>query len=75
MNNKLIWQCTVGIVLLLIILTFTPVVTPQGVYEPKLAGLPFTFWMGFVVTTVIVVAAYVGSKYHPLHRDKTTKDD
>jgi len=44
--------------LALTIAVFTPFLTPKGVYQPMLFGLPYTLWMGVLVTLVFVVLTW-----------------
>ena len=44
--------------------TFTPLVMPKNQVEPDLAGIPYTMWIGFVVSIVFVVLAYLASVAH-----------
>ena len=44
--------------LALTIAVFTPFLTPKGVYKPELFGLPYTLWMGVIVTLVFVVLTW-----------------
>jgi len=47
--------------LLTFILTFTPIVLPENEAHPDLAGIPYTMWVGFLVSVLFVVLAYVVS--------------
>ena len=51
--------------LLIALLTFTPLVVPQGVKDPMLYGVPYTLWVGFLQAVVLVALTYVGTKLHP----------
>ena len=70
------WKILVVIIIVLIIITFTPLVTPSGQITPKLFGLPYTLWMGFLVTCLIVLASYLATKAHPLRfKENPEKND
>ena len=65
MKNQRLWNfCKIGVGILLV-LTFTPLVTPEGVYKPMLGGIPFTFWVGFLVSMLIVGITWLATKVHP----------
>jgi hypothetical protein len=59
------WRICVLLVILLMILTFTPLVIPQGVYRPRLFGLPYSLWLSGIITILLVVLTYLGSRVHP----------
>jgi len=44
--------------ILLCIATFSPIVIPANKVSPFLLGIPFTMWMGFIVSILFVVLAY-----------------
>jgi hypothetical protein len=33
--------------------------------NPTIAGIPFIFWSGFLVTTLVVVLTYLASRFFP----------
>ncbi|MGI9551949.1 MAG: hypothetical protein ACR2MT_12165 [Aurantibacter sp.] len=47
--------------ILLCIATFSPLVMPQNEADPYLLGIPYTMWMGFLVSVLFVVLAYLVS--------------
>ena len=46
----------------LVAITFTPLVTPNGVYEPKLMGLPYTLWVGILITIGLVFLTFIATR-------------
>ena len=50
-----------GLATLLFITTFTPLVIPSNEAEPAIGGIPYSMWMGFVVSVLFVVLAYLVS--------------
>ena len=64
-RNKRTWRLCVILVLLLIILAYTPLMIPGGVYKPMIFGLPYSLFASFVITVALVVLTYIGSKVHP----------
>jgi hypothetical protein len=59
-NNKRIWQLCVAAVILIIIFTFSPMVIAPGKVSPVLFGLPYTLWMGILLTIALVVITLIG---------------
>ncbi|MFH6604396.1 hypothetical protein ACEZ3G_12965 [Maribacter algicola] len=47
--------------MLLVIATFSPMVIPQNESGPYVLGIPYTMWMGFLVSVLFVVLAYLVS--------------
>jgi hypothetical protein len=65
MTNEKLWTLCKIAVGILIILTFSPLVTPNGVYKPQLMGIPYTLWVGFIVALVLVLITWIGTRVHP----------
>ncbi len=59
------WRMLIVCAFLLTIVTFTPLVIPKGVFEPKLFGMPYTLWMTILITMLYVVLTFIGTKVHP----------
>lgn len=64
-KNKTYWKICIAAVIAIIILGYTPLVIPTGIYTPKLFGLPYSLWLGFLLTTLLVVLTFIGSRVHP----------
>jgi uncharacterized membrane protein YkvI len=64
MKNKLYWKITAAIAVLLIILTFTPVVIAPGKITPTLFSMPYTLWMSILITFILVILTYIGGRVH-----------
>ena len=67
MQNKknLYWRLCCGAMVVLSVLTFTPLVIPAGRYEPMLGGVPLTLWAGIFIAVAMVALTYVGTRVHP----------
>lgn len=65
MQNEKLWTFCKVAVGLLIMLTFSPLVTPSGVYEPTFMGIPYTLWMGIIVAFLLVGITWIGTRVHP----------
>lgn len=59
-RNKIIWKICVVAVLFIIIITFSPLVIAPGKINPFLFGLPYTLWMGIILTIALVVITLIG---------------
>ncbi len=59
------WRICTALVVLLIIITYTPLIIPSGVYKPMVLGIPYTLWTSFLITAALVLITYIGSKVHP----------
>lgn len=59
--------------LLATILTFTPLVIPTGIYQPKLIGMPYTLWMGILMSIIMVLLVLFGTLVHPGRNGETKK--
>ena len=59
------WKICVALAIFLTTLTFTPLVIPAGVYQPELLGMPYTLWVSILLTVLLVLLTYVGTRVHP----------
>jgi len=64
-NNKRIWQLCVAAVIFIIILTFSPLVIAQGKIQPFLFGLPYTLWIGILLTVALVIITLIAGNVLP----------
>lgn len=64
-KRKQYWRWLIAGAIFLCFITFTPLVTPYGIYKPMLFGIPYTLWVGFVITVLLVLFTYLGTKVHP----------
>ena len=51
--------------LLIIAITFSPLVIAPGKINPFLFGLPYTLWMGILLTIVLVVITLIAGNALP----------
>jgi hypothetical protein len=65
MKSKKYWTLCVVLVIVLLVLGYTPLMIPEGVYKPMILGIPYSLWTSFIVTVVLVALTFVGSKVHP----------
>lgn len=66
-KQRLYWRLCYAAAFLLSIVTFTPLVSPMGQYRPMVAGLPYTLWVGLLVTIGFVVLTYAATQLYPIH--------
>lgn len=64
MKQKLYWRITAGVAVILILITFTPLVIAPGKIDPKLFSMPYTLWVSILITILLVVLTYIGGRVH-----------
>ena len=64
-RDKRYWRLCILLVLVLIVIAYTPLMIPHGIYKPMILGLPYTLWTSILITVALVVLTYIGSKVHP----------
>ena len=64
-KNKKYWTLCVVLVVVLLVLAYTPLMIPNGVYKPMILGIPYTLWTSFLIAVILVALTYIGSKVHP----------
>jgi len=63
--NKLLWQLCVAAVILIIVVTFSPLIIAPGKIDPSVLGMPFTLWTSIITTIALVVLTYLGGRVSP----------
>jgi hypothetical protein len=63
------WKTLVLVVILMTVGSFL-FLFRENKLEPILAGIPFVFWTGFLVTALVVFATFLGSKIFPFEDPK-----
>jgi hypothetical protein len=64
-RDKKYWRACVILVVVLIVVAYTPLMLPHGIYKPAIFGIPYSLWVSFLITVALVVLTYIGSKVHP----------
>jgi hypothetical protein len=64
-KSKTYWKLCVVLVIALMVLAYTPLMIPAGVYKPMILGIPYTLWTSFLITALLVILTYIGAKVHP----------
>ena len=47
------------------VIGYTPIMIPKGVYKPMILGIPYSLWLSFIITVALVTLTFIGSKVHP----------
>ena len=61
-RNKRYWRICCALVILLSILSFTPLVIPVGISKPFFLGMPYTLWVGMLIAFLLVFLVFIGTK-------------
>ncbi|MBN2030582.1 hypothetical protein JW824_10090 [bacterium] len=72
-KKTLYWNLCILAMVILSIITFSPLVIPEGKFTPLVFGLPRTLWTGIVVYVFMVLFTYFGTRVHP--RSDRTKGE
>ncbi len=65
MKKSQIWTLSRLAVLVIVVIIFTPLVIPSGKSDPFLLGMPYTLWMGLLISFVLLGLTIIGSWVHP----------
>ncbi len=65
MNKSLYWIICRIAAIILVVITFTPLVMPAGAHRPALWGMPYTLWAGIIVSILLVLLTFIGTRVHP----------
>lgn len=64
-----IWNLIVIAVLLITVGSFA-FLFRENKHSPELWNIPYVFWTGFLVTVLLVLATFLGSRFFPYHDSK-----
>lgn len=70
-KRRLYWRLCYGGIIVLSVIAFTPLVIPSGTYRPMLLGMPYTLWVGIVLTVLTVVLTYGATQFYPVQDPST----
>ena len=62
---RIYWRLCCTAAILLVALSFTPLVIRPGVFTPKLFGIPYTLWAGILIAIGLVVLTFIAVRVHP----------
>jgi len=71
--QKRYWMICVILVVILVVLGYTPLMIPRDVYKPMLLGIPYSLWTSILGTIALVALTYIGAKVHPGSDKKETE--
>ena len=63
--NKKLWRIYVAAVILIVVITFSPLIIKPAKVDPSVFGFPFTLWTTILTTIALVVLTYLGGKVSP----------
>lgn len=72
-NRRLYWRLCYGAIIVLSVLTFSPLVIPSGTFRPMLLGMPYTLWVGIVLMVLTVLLTYGATQFYPVREDATKR--
>jgi len=61
-HKKILRYLLVGVALVLVAVTFTPVILHPGKIDPKFLSMPYTLWTSILITIVLVLLTYLVSR-------------
>lgn len=64
-KRKMVWRICVTAVIVIIAVTFSPLVIAPGKINPSVFGFPFTLWISILTTIALVVLTYIGGLVSP----------
>lgn len=63
--KPLVWNICCIAIILLSIMTFTPLVIPASQPDPALAGVPYTLWAGIATAVAMMLVNFIGTLVYP----------
>lgn len=63
-KQKLYWRITASVAVILILITFTPIVIAPGKINPKLFSMPYTLWVSILISIILIILTYIGGRVH-----------
>lgn len=64
-QRRFYWRLCYGSAFTLSVLTFTPLVIPSGVHTPAVLGIPYTLWIGILITAALVLLTFGAGRFYP----------
>jgi len=61
-HKKILRYLLVGVALVLVAITFTPVILQSGKIDPKFLSMPYTLWTSILITILLVLLTYLVSR-------------
>ncbi len=60
-----VWKICCALVIIIAVLTLSPLVLSEGKHKPELMGMPYILWVGIAISLLLWVITYVGVLFHP----------
>ena len=70
-TRRLYWRICYLTVVVLSVIVFTPLVIPTGTFRPMVGGVPYTLWVGIIITFALVALTYFATQYYPPEDDES----
>lgn len=67
--EKNIWRLCYLSAIVIVLLSFTPVLLEPEKIEPFFAGMPYHLWMSILFSVILVALTVVGTFVHPGKRE------
>lgn len=61
-RRKTAWRVIAAMALVLVVITFTPLILSPGRIHPGFLSMPYTLWTSILITIILVVLTYAGSR-------------
>lgn len=68
--NRKIWRICIAVVAVIVLITYTPAVIPSGTISPSFLGMPYSLWTGILLTILLVILTFIGSKVYPSQNEE-----
>lgn len=75
MNLKIAWRLIVICVLLCVLIQFSPWALEENKIDPYFLGVPFTLWLGILISvSIVILTALGGYVFSRLKSDELEED-
>jgi len=75
MKNKKLFLLQISLFLILIFLSFSPLVIPMHEFKPWFLGMPRTIWSGILISLLLIALVSWTSMTMPKSKIKKVKDE
>jgi hypothetical protein len=70
MNRKTSWTICCVVALVVVALTYSPLVMAPGKYEPSWGPIPYSLVWGFVIAAIMIGLTVIGHFVHPVNDEE-----
>ncbi len=64
-NKRLVWRLCVASVIVILAITYSPLIVKEGKITPTLFHLPYSLWTTIILAFLLVFLTYLGGKALP----------